>query len=407
MASKKQTRAPTLRFGVAGLGQAAASTIPEILAHPNIKLTAAADLRQEALDKFSSEFGRRVYHRVEDLCRDPNVDAVYVATPHQFHAQHSLLALEQGKHVILEKPMALNLEDCDAMIQAAEGHDVQLLVGRGSHGFDLPVLKMREILRSGDLGRLGMIHSWLYSDFLYRPRTPEELDTSLGGGVIFNQGPHQIDMVRVLMGGLIRSVRAMTGVWDPERRCEGSFVAYLESADGVPATIIYNGYDHFDTDEFHGWIGTYGQPKDPNHHGRARKSLRQMAKTPEEEAALKASYGYGGTRKRERLTLPEQSPAHHNHWGVMIVSCEKGDMRQSPDGILIYGDDGRREIPLPEAKERGSSVIAEFYDAAVNDRPLLRDGPWERATLEVCLAILKSARERREVILSHQVSIRE
>jgi len=406
MAEKKVSKPRTLRIGIAGLGQAAASTLPEILSHPHIKLTAGADLRPEARDKFSTEFGGKVYQRVEDLCANPNVDAVYVATPHQFHAQHALMALDQGKHVLLEKPMALNLEDCDAMIQAAERHGVQLLVGRGSHGFDVPVYKMREIVRSGELGRLGMIHSWLYSDFLYQPRTPEELDTSLGGGVIFNQGPHQIDIIRVLTGGLIRSVRAMTGIWDPSRPSEGSFVAYLESIDGVPATIIYNGYDHFDTDEFHWWIGTYGQPKDPNHHGKARRSLRQMAKTPEEEAALKASYGYGGTRKRERLTLPEKAPAHHNHWGVMIVSCEKGDMRQSPDGILIYDDDGRREIPLPEPQERGSSVIAEFYDAAVNNRPLLRDGRWEKATLEVCLAILESARERREVFLSHQVSTR-
>ncbi len=407
MASQKQTRAPTLRFGIAGLGQAAASTIPEIVAHPHSQLTAAADLRQEALDKFSSEFGGKVYHRVEDLCGDPNVDAVYVATPHQFHAQHSLMALEQGKHVILEKPMALNLEDCDTMIQAAEEHGVQLLVGRGSHGFDLPVLRMRETVRSGELGRLGMIHSWLYSDFLYRPRTPQELDTSLGGGVIFNQGPHQIDMVRILVGGLIRSVRAMTGVWDPERRSEGSFVAYLESTDGVPATIIYNGYDHFDTDEFHWWIGTYGQPKEPDHHGRARKSLSQTAKTPEEEAALKASYGYGGTRKRQRFARTENPPAHHNHWGVMIVSCEKGDLRQSPDGILVYGDDGKREIPIAKAQGTETSVIHEFYEAVASNRPPLRDGRWEKATLEVCLAILESARERREVFLSHQVSNRE
>ena len=407
MATRKAGKPPTLRFGIAGLGQAATSTLPEILSHPHIKLTAGADLRQEARDKFATDFGGKVYERVEDLCGNRNVDAVYVATPHQFHAQHTMMALEQGKHVILEKPMALNLADCDAMIQAADRRGVQLLVGRGSHGFDAPIIKMRDIVQSGELGRLGMIHSWLYSDFLYRPRTPEELDTSLGGGVIFNQGPHQIDTVRVLTGGLIRSVRAMTGIWDPARRSEGSFVAYLESSDRVPATIIYNGYDHFDTDEFHEWIGTYGRPKDPNHHGKARRSLRQMAKTPEAESALKASYGFGGTRKRERLTVAEKTPLHQNHWGIMIVSCEKGDMRQSPDGILIYGDNGRRELPLAQAQETGENVIGEFYDAVVNNRPLLRDGRWEKATLEVCLAILESARDRREVFLSQQVSTRD
>ncbi|NIO08848.1 MAG: gfo/Idh/MocA family oxidoreductase, partial [Deltaproteobacteria bacterium] len=117
-----------------------------------------------------------------------------------------------------------------------------------------------------------------------------------------------------------------------------------------------------------GWIGTYGQPKDPNHHGKARRSLRQMARTPEEEAALKASYGYGGTRKRERYTSPEKTSQHQNHWGVMIVSCEKGDLRQSADGILIYDENGLREVSLPQSPKGEGGVIHEFYDAVVNRR---------------------------------------
>ncbi len=394
---------PTLRFGIAGLGQAFASTLPEMLAHPHIEVVAGADFRREARDKFSIELGGKVYERVEELCADTEIDAVYVATPHQFHAEHSLRALEQGKHIILEKPMALTLEDCDAMIAEADRQAVKLLVGRGSHGFDATVLKMREIIRGGELGNLGMINSWLYGDFLYRPRTPEELDTSLGGGVIFNQGPHQIDMIRVLGGGLLRSVRAMTGIWDPARKSEGGIVAYLEFANGVPATMVYSGYDHFDTDEFHGWIGTYGYPKDPNHHGKARKSLKGLASTPEQEAALKASYGYGGTRKRERSMQADNSSSHSNHWGLMIVSCERGEMKQSVDGIRIYGDEGKKELILPPAKDTG--VMSEFYDCVANNRPLVRDGRWEKATLEVCLAILQSARERREVFLTHQMAL--
>lgn len=407
MITSKTTNRPTLRFGIAGLGQAAASMLPEMTAHPYIRVTAAADVRRGARERFAIEFAGETYERVEDLCASPNVDAVYVATPHQFHAEHTLAALEDGKHVILEKPMALTLEDCDAMIDAADRRALRLLVGRGSHGFDAPVLKIREIVLSGELGRLGMINSWHYGDFLYRPRMPEELDTGLGGGVIFNQGPHQIDIVRVVGGGLLRSVRAMTGIWDLSRPAEGAFVACLEFMDGVPATIVYSGYDHFDTDEFHWWIGTYGQPKEPNHHGQARKALRKLASSPEDEAALKASYGYGGTRRREGLTPDGEAPQHHIHWGVTIVSFEKGDVRQSLDGILIYGDDGKEELPVPKGRGVRGSVIDEFYDAVVYDRPLLRDGRWEKATLEVCLAILESARERREVLLKHQVPLRD
>ncbi len=399
--------APVLRLGIAGLGQAAAATLPEILAHPRVRLVAAADVRPEARAQFERELEGRAYPEVEQLCMDPEVDAVYVATPHQFHAPHTIMAVEAGKHVLLEKPMALTLADCDAMIAAADRAGVRLLVGRGSHGFDAPILAIREIVRSGELGRLGMIHTWHYGDFLYRPRTPAELDTSQGGGVLFNQGPHQIDIVRVIGGGMLRSVRAMTGNWDPARSTEGAFACYLEFEDGAGATIVYSGYDHFDTDEYHGWISTYGAAKRPDHHGATRRALRALTARGEDEAAIKASFGYGGTRGREERPALEPARDHHVHWGITIVSCERGDLRPSLRGVDIFADDGRREVVVPLPRETGGGVIGELYDAIVDDRPLRRDGRWEKATLEVCLAILESARERREVYLSHQVPTRD
>ncbi len=231
---QRETR--VLRLGIAGLGQAAAAMLPEILGDARVQLVAAADVRPEARAQFERELEGRAYAEVQQLCADPDVDVVYVATPHQFHAAHAIQAAEHGKHVLLEKPMALTLVDCDAMIEAADKHGVRLLVGRGSHGFDPPILKIREIVRSGELGSLGMIHTWHYGDFLYRPRTPAELDTSQGGGVIFNQGPHQIDIVRIIGGGMLRSVRAMTGNWDSARSTEGAFSCYLEFEDGAGAT---------------------------------------------------------------------------------------------------------------------------------------------------------------------------
>ena len=81
--------------------------------------------------------------------------------------------------------MALSLADCDAMIEAVDRAGVRMVVGH-THSFDPPVAKMREIIRSGELGRLAMINTFYYSSFLYRPRRPEELRTELGGGIIYN-----------------------------------------------------------------------------------------------------------------------------------------------------------------------------------------------------------------------------
>src|SRR4029079_15933321 len=124
----------------------------------------------------------RGYSDITALVADPAVDVVYVATPHQFHARHAILAAEHGKHVILEKPMALTLADCDRIIAAVERAKVHLIVGH-THAFDSAVREMRGLIASGELGALGMIASWNYTIYLYRPRRPEELDTSKGGGI--------------------------------------------------------------------------------------------------------------------------------------------------------------------------------------------------------------------------------
>ena len=179
---------------------------------------------------------------------NPHVDVVYIATPNQFHVEHALIALERGKHVLVEKPMTLTLDDADVMIQAAKRHSVQLMVNV-KHSFDPHIRKIREIVQSGELGRLRMLHYWYFADWLYRPRTAEELNPSLGGGVTWRQGPHQFDILRTIAGGMVRSVRAMTGMWDESRPVVGCHTAFLEFEDGTAATAVYSGYDHFNSRE--------------------------------------------------------------------------------------------------------------------------------------------------------------
>ena len=90
-------------------------------------------------------------------------------------------------------------------------------------------------------------------------------------------------------------------------------------------------------------------------------------------------------------------------FGLTVVSCEKGDIRQTPDGLRIYGESEQREIALPAGSRGREAEVEELYNAVVHKRPVFHDGRWGAATLEVCLAMLESAEKREEIFLSHQV----
>jgi phthalate 4,5-cis-dihydrodiol dehydrogenase len=382
-----------LRIGVAGLGRAFTVMLPAF-ADPRVALVGAADPRAEARARFAADFSANTYDTVEELCADPAVEVIYVATPHQHHAQHAALAAQHGKHLLVEKPMALTMEDCAAMNEAAQAAGVHLIVGH-SHSFDAPILRTRELIASGAYGAVRMLHAFNYTDFLHRPRRSEELDTAQGGGAVFNQAAHQVDIVRLLGAGRVRSVRAATGAWDTSRPTEGAYSALLTFENGAFGSLIYSGYGHFDSDEFSGWIGEMGQAKPAN----ARKLPPHFA-SAEEEAAFKNARNYGGAAYQP----PANQDLAHQHFGTIIVSCERADLRPLPNGVAIYADGTARLDPLPLPSVPRAEVIDELYNAVVHSKPPLHDGAWAMATLEVCLAILQSAREGRDVALAHQIA---
>jgi phthalate 4,5-cis-dihydrodiol dehydrogenase len=345
---------------------------------PHVRLTAVGDVREEALDRAAAEYGVETHRSIEDLCRSPSVDVVWVATPSHLHAEHAIMAAEGGKHVIVSKPLAITLDECAAMNAAAERNGVLLLAGH-TQSMAPTVRKLAELARGGAFGRLGMIHTWHYTDWMYRPRLPEELDPAKGGGPVFRQASHQVDIVRLIGGGLVRSVRAMTVQLDPARGAPGGYTVYLEFADGTPATIVYSGYGYFETGELTG-------------------KRSRAERVPEEFAAADER-----TRKEALRSARQGQEMSLGQFGLTVVTCERADLRESPDGLWVYERGGRREIPVPR-ELRGAAELAEMYQAVVHDRPLSHDGHWGLATLEVCVAIHESARTRQEVLLAHQTA---
>ncbi len=386
-----------VRIGVTGLGRGFMLLLPTLAAHPDIRLTAATSSRADARRQFEQDFAGRTYEDFEQMCQSADIDAVYIASPHQVHRKQVELAAKYRKHVLVEKPMALSLEDCQAMINAMEAAGCQMIVGH-SHSFDTPYLSTVKLIRSGEVGQVRMIHALNYTDFLYRPRRPEELDTAQGGGVIYSQAAHQVDIVRLLGGGEVTQVSAQTGNWDPARPTEGAYSALLTFSNGIFASLTYSGYAHFDSDEFNNWSGELGQVRSPDEYGRARTALGQV-QGPDAEAALKNRRAYGTTLGLADTSL---NGVGHNHFGFVLVSCDKADLRPTPSGIEVYGHTAHSIVPLARPDIPRREVIDELVMAIREGIAPVHSGAWGMATMEVCFAMLESARTGSVMTLKHQ-----
>ena len=388
---------PKLNIGIVGLGNAGSSLLPAIHKHPYVSVTAACGRSKDRLEKFARDYNADIFYSMEEMCLSDVIDAVYIASPTELHASHVKTAVENRKHVIVEKPMAISLVESAELVEAAKRFGVQLIVGH-SHSFEPPIQKIREVVKSGELGELKMINNWYFNDWIYRPRTPDELDTNLGGGVTYRQGSHQFDIIRYIGGGLLRSVRAMAGVWDQKRPTEGAHAVFLEFENGAAATAVYNGYDHFHSTELTFGIGEGGPSVQKSQYGHSRLLINSLADT-NSEIEIKKQKGNGGTKAKDYT----KENHHQPFFGLTIVSCQKGDIRQSPNGLYVYGEKEKYEIVLGDETGR-DAMIGELYNAVVKGERAIHNGEWGMANLEVCMAVLESARERKEIFLSHQVS---
>jgi phthalate 4,5-cis-dihydrodiol dehydrogenase len=386
-----------IRFGICGLGFAGSVLMaPAMNAHANAQIVAACDPNEELRTRFGAAYGIATYASLDAMLEAAALDAVYIASPHQFHCEQVLKVSAHRLHIIVEKPLTLNLEDAQRMVDAVQSAQVQLVVGT-SRSHDPVIRTMRSIVQSGEVGRVAMVSCMNFTDWLYRPRRPEELDGSRGGGIIFNQLPHQIDCIKAITGQNIVAVRAVTGRLDPQRPVEGHCAALLTLDGGACATLTYSGYDHFDSDELQFWIGEGGRPKSPN-HGNARKLLKELNRSSEAEFR-RTRYGFAGalSKPAAAVNVERKQP----HFGLIIASCEHADLRPSPNGVLVYGNGGVSEVPAMRGNGTygQGDTIDELHDAISGRAPVLRDAQWGLETVKVCLAVQRSNASGEQVML--------
>jgi phthalate 4,5-cis-dihydrodiol dehydrogenase len=392
-----------LKLGVIGIGVGAAEMLPPMENADFIDLFAGADINPDVRNRFAERYpNARVYESAEEMVKDPDVEAVWISTPNMYHAPMTILAAEHGKHIVVEKPMALDIKQAESMVAAAEKHGVKLIAGH-TQSFMPHVRLMRQIVRSGRIGALGAVNAIAYTDWMIRPRTWEELDPDQGGGMTYRQVPHQIDSIRSIGGGLLRTARGASGSWMKERPIPGYYSVFMEFQNGVSAVAIHNGYGYFVASELVPW-GDANTRYTPAERDEIKRQMREGTRKETEE---KLSLRIGGEQEQVQFRSERSNIWKPNDLGILIVSCERGEIRQSPRGLFLYEDDGVKELVVESHPLGRDDELRELYNAVRLGKQVYHSGAWGMATLEVGLAINESTKTHKDIQLTHQVEMPE
>lgn len=228
-----------LKTAVVGYGKVAHTHAQALATIPESDFVAVCGRDPDKTRAFAERYGTRPCPDVREAV-DRGVEAFVVATPHPAHASVTIPALEAGAHVIVEKPLASSLEDCDAMIAAARDNG-RVLAMISQRRLYPPVLRVRQAILDGKLGRpvLGTVTMLGWRDEAYYRSDPWRGSWEHeGGGVLVNQAPHQIDILQWYMGEVEELYGAWANLNHPYIEVEDTSIAVLRFRSGALGNIV-------------------------------------------------------------------------------------------------------------------------------------------------------------------------
>lgn len=228
------------RVALVGCGKVASIHAAALASLPEAEFVATCDVSAERAEAFAAKHRVRPFTDLGTMLRDARPEAIIIGTPHPLHATAAIRAAEAGVHVLVEKPLAASLADCDAMLAAARKSGVTLGV-ISQRRFYEPVQRMKRAIDEGKIGKpaLGVFIQYSWRDEAYYQSDPwrGKWDTE-GGGVLVNQSPHQLDILLWLMG----PAAEVTGYWanlnHPAVEVDDTAVASIRFKNGGLGSII-------------------------------------------------------------------------------------------------------------------------------------------------------------------------
>ena len=229
-----------VRTALIGCGKVGGLHAGALTTRPESTLVAVCDSSAERALRFAARYGGRAFRDVPQMIRESGAEAVFICTPHPLHAEPAVLAAQAGIHVMVEKPMAASLSDCDAMLGAAEKSGVRLAV-MSQRRFYEPVQRIKAAIEGGKIGRpvLGVFLMFSWRDQAYYQSDPwrGKWETE-GGGVLVNQSPHQFDLLRWFMGDLEEISGRWANLNHPYIEVDDTAVATLKFRNGGLGSIV-------------------------------------------------------------------------------------------------------------------------------------------------------------------------
>lgn len=232
------TPTPALKIGILGCANIARGFVSHVAHSPAVQVVAVASRSAEKAQAFAREFGlARAHASYEALLADPDVQAVYIPLPNSLHAPWAMAAAAQGKHVLCEKPLALNHAQAQGMFDAARQHGVMLLEAY-PWWFQPQTRELLRLLQAGVLGELRSVQA-SFGFTLSNPVGNIRFQPDLGGGALLDAGSYCLSLIRLVMGDLPQSVHAQACWSDggPEKGVDTSLMATLRWADGRRAQL--------------------------------------------------------------------------------------------------------------------------------------------------------------------------
>ena len=227
----------TYGVGIVGLGRVSRGHGNALKNAKGAKLVVACDIDEERVARYTDDHGCEGETDLDVMLQRDDVQIVDVLLPHVLHEEAAIKALRAGKHVMVEKPMAMDTGACDRMIAAAKEAGRELFIAH-TERFIAATRKAKEILDSGQVGKPVMATDIWYQPFRRETRQPWMRDRARGGGFLQMAGSHMIDRLVYLLDSPVKNARAsVRTVYHQDVQCDDAVMAFLETENGVPCSL--------------------------------------------------------------------------------------------------------------------------------------------------------------------------